>query len=192
MGLFSNFSFLKRSASEPAPAPEPLPEAETTPVVEAPAAEPVAFVPAEPALPAPAEPVPPAPAEPVPPAPSGQVRTQAEELVQSVAADLPNFIAIAVVDSVSGYILAGQWAGDRSGEAEAAVANAEIIRQVRQATDALQLAPVEEVRDILITLRQQLHLLQVLPHHKWLLYLAIRTEDTNLALARTVLRQHAG
>jgi hypothetical protein len=56
---------------------------------------------------------------------------------------------------------------------------------------ALQLAPAEQLEDIVITLRRQLHLLQVLPQQGWLLYLAIRTEDTNLALARTVLRQHA-
>ncbi len=190
MGLFSNFSFLKRSASEPAPAPEPLPEVEITPVAVAPAAEPVAPA-VEPVVPVPAEPIVPTPVEPAPAATNSQARTQAEEIVQSVAAELPNFIAVAIVDSVSGYILAGQWVGDRSGEAAAAVANAEIVRQVRQATDALQLVPAEEVRDILITLRQQLHLLQVLPQHSWLLYLAIRTEDTNLALARTVLRRHA-
>lgn len=191
MGLFSNFSFLKRSAPEPAPATEPTPEPETTLAAAPPTTELVPLPPAEPVPLAPVEPVPLPPVEPVAPIISIQARAQAEAIVQRVAAELPNFVAVAVIDSASGRILAGQWAGNRTGEIEAAAANAEVIRQVRQATVALQLAPAEEVRDILITLRQQLHLLQVLPQHDWLLYLAIRTEDTNLALARTVLRQHA-
>jgi hypothetical protein len=37
-------------------------------------------------------------------------------------------------------------------------------------------------------LRYQLHLLRVLPQVDWLLYLAVRTQDSNLGLARMVLR----
>lgn len=167
-------------SAEPASAAEPAPAAAATPNPE------VALAPTPPA-----EAAAPAPAAPAAPAPSSQARAQAEELVRSVVAELPNFIGVAVVEGASGLILAGQWVGDPTGEAEAAAANAEIVRQVRQATEAMQLAPAEEVRDIVITLHQYLHLLQVLPQHNWLLYLAMRTEDTNLALARTVLRQHA-
>jgi hypothetical protein len=122
---------------------------------------------------------------------SSQARVQAGQLVLSVAAELPNFLTVAVIEVNSGHLLAGKWAGDHSGEVEAAAANAELVRQVRQATEALELAPAEQVQDVLITLRGQLHLMQVLPQHGWLLYLAIRTQDTNLALARTVLRRHA-
>lgn len=184
MGFFSNLPFLKRSTSEPAPAP-PIEEPA------APATAPIAdtlVVAAE--LVSVPEPVadPPAPAA---PEISSQVRAQAEELVRSVVAELPDFITVAVVDSATGQILAGQWAGQSGGAVEVAAANAEIVRQTRQALNALQLAPVEQLEGILISLRRQLHLLQVLPQHDWLLYLAIRIQDTNLALARTVLRQHA-
>ncbi len=151
-------------ATEPAPAPE----ATTTPLAPATAAPEAALT-----------------------VVSSQVRAQAEELVQSVVHELPNFIAVAVVDSASGHILAGQWAGHSGGAVEVAVANAEIVRQTHLAIEALQLGPAEQLEDILITLRYQLHLLQVLPQAGWLLYLAIRSQDTNLGLARTVLRSHA-
>jgi hypothetical protein len=190
MGFFSNLPFLRRSAPEPTPAP-PLEE---------PAAEPVSEVEAAPeaeATPAAAVPVPeptpvaPTPATPAPAEVSSQARAQAEEIVRSVVAELPNFITVAVVAGTSGEILAGQWAGHSGGAVEVAAANAEIVRQTRQAMEALQLAPAEQLEDIVITLRRQLHLLQIVPQQGWLLYLAIRTQDTNLALARTVLRQHA-
>ena len=182
MGLFS---FLKRNAPEPEPefeaAAEPVSEAEVAPVA---AAEPIPEVVI--AFPAPVVPVAPPVAE-----VSSQARTQAEKLVRSVAAELPNFMTVAVIDSTSGQILAGQWAGHSGGASIVASAHAEMVRQAREAIAALQLAPAEQVQDILISLRHQLHLLQVLPQHGWLLYLAIRIQDANLALARTVLRQHA-
>lgn len=134
----------------------------------------------------------PAPAAPAPaPEISAQTRAEAEVLVRNVVRELPNFLTVAVVDSATGQILAGQWAGHSGGAVEVAAANAEIVRQTRQAIEALALAPAEQLEDILVTLSRQLHLLQVLSQHGWLLYLAIRTQDTNLALARTVLRQQA-
>ena len=185
MGLFSNLPFFKRNAPEPdsaplveVPAPAPAPEAEAIPEAEA---TPVA-------VPAPA---PPAPMPPAEPEVSSQTRTQAEAIVRSVVAELPDFITVAVVAGTTGQILAGQWAGHSGGATEVAAANAEIVHQTRQSMAALQLAPTEQLEDIVVTLRRQLHLLQVLPQQGWLLYLAIRTQDTNLALARTVLRQHA-
>ena len=175
MGLFSNLSFLKRSAPEPEPEPVAPPAAVAPP---APVAE---------AAPLPAPETPPTPA----PESTAQSRAQAEVLVRNVVRELPDFLTVAVVDSATGQILAGQWAGHSGGAVEVAMANAEIVRQTRQALEALALAPAEQLEDVLVTLSRQLHLLQVLPQHDWLLYLAIRTQDTNLALARTVLRQQA-
>jgi predicted regulator of Ras-like GTPase activity (Roadblock/LC7/MglB family) len=116
------------------------------------------------------------------------IRAQAEEVVQSVVQELPDFITVAVVERASGQILAGKWAGNSGGAVEVAAANAEIVRQTHQAIEALQLGPAEQLEDILVTLRYQLHLLRVLPQVDWLLYLAVRTQDSNLGLARTVLR----
>jgi hypothetical protein len=189
MGLFSNLPFLKRNAPEPTPAPaveEPLaePTAELVPA-------PVPVVP--PVAAAAPAPEPAAAAPPAAPEISSQSRAQAEALAAylggSVVAELPDFITVAVVTSATGQILAGQWAGHSGGAVEVAAANAEIVSQARQAIEALQLAPAEQLEDVIISLRRQLHLLQVLPQQGWLLYLAIRTEDTNLALARTILRQ---
>ena len=185
MGLFSNLPFRKRSQPEPAAVPttaEPAPSAPEAPVAE-PIAEPVTPV-AEPVTPV----VEPAPAVPAPPAISSQTRAEAEELVRQVVRELPDFVTVAIIDAASGQILAGQWAGHSGGAVEVAAANAELVRQTRQAIEALGLAPTEQLQDILITLRRQLHLLQVLPQRQWLLYLAIRTQDTNLALARAVLQ----
>jgi hypothetical protein len=172
MGLFSSLSFRKRS--------QPELVAEAALIAE------VAVAPAD-------APVPPAPApilapEPAAPAPSAQARAQAEELVRRVVQELPTFITVAVVDAATSKILAGQWAGHSGGALEAAAANAEVVRQTTQCIEALHLTETEQLTDILITLRHQLHVLRVLPQAEWLLYLAVRTQDTNPALARAVLQ----
>ena len=100
-------------------------------------------------------------------------------------------LATGGVAAHSGQILAGSWAGHSGGAVEVAAANAEMVRQVRLALGALQLDATEELHDIVVSMRRQLHLLQVLPRQQWLLYLAIPTQNTNLALARTVLRAQA-
>ena len=177
MRLFTTL-FAKRSQLAPAAepeSPESLPEA-------APALGPELVAATAPAVAAP---------EAAPIADTGPGRAQAEELVRRVVGELPDFITVAVVDSASGRILAGQWAGHSGGAVEVAAANAEIVRQSHQAIEALRLGPTEQLEDILITLRYQLHLLRVLPQVGWLLYLAIRTQDTNLGLARSVLRNQA-
>jgi len=175
MGLFSNLSFLKRSQPEAASAAILAPEvsvavapAETGPVEAAPAPAAASTAP-EPAI-------------------GGEARAQAEALVRRVVQEMPDFMTVAVVDSVSGRILAGQWAGHSGGAVEVALAHAAVVQQTRLAIEALQLGSEELLEDILITLRRQLHLLQVLPTQNWLLYLAVRTQDTNPALVRTVLR----
>lgn len=130
---------------------------------------------------------------PTPPEPaiSSETRAEAEAVVRRVVQELPDFMTVAIVDGASGRILAGQWAGHSGGAVEVAAANAEIVQQTRLCIEALQLGPEEMLEDILITLRRQLHVLRVLPTQNWLLYLAVRTQDTNPALARTVLRTMA-
>jgi hypothetical protein len=171
MGLFSNLSFRKRGQPEAAIEAAPAAEMESAEAAVAPALEPA-----------------PAPEPPVAAALSASVREQAEELVQRVVQELPAFISVAVVEAATGRILAGRWAGHSGGAVEVAAANAEVVRQTRQCLAALQLADTEQVADVLITLRQQLHLLRVLPQADWLLCLAMPTQDTNPALVRAVMQ----
>ena len=178
MGFLDSLPFFRRSQAD-AVADAPPADALLEAVAEAdPADEAVAPAPAaEPAL---------------DPTPSQAHRAEAEVLVRAVAQELPDFVTIAVLEQASGQILSGQWAGHSGGAVEAAAANAELVRQVHLLLAALQLETDEHLEDIVITLQQQLHLLQVLPQRPWLLYLAVRSQDINLALARTVLRSFAG
>jgi hypothetical protein len=193
MGIFSTL-FAKQTQSSPAvelKMPTATLETEASVATSELTAVPVPALAPEPELTLAVEPLAEKVSVPVTSAPvvdMSKVRAQAEGIVQNVVDELPNFITVAVVERASGNILAGKWAGNSGGAVEVAAANAEIVRQTYQAIEALQLGPDEQLEDILVMLRYQLHLLRVLPQVDWLLYLAVRTQDSNLGLARMVLR----
>lgn len=122
------------------------------------------------------------------PAPGEAVqRARAQRTLEAIRQALPELLAVAVIDIESGQALAAHSTTATLAPAKAAPHNAEVVRQKRRALQALAL-PDEKIEDILITLREQLHLLRVMQDDKRLLYLVVSPQDTNLAIARDVLR----
>ena len=105
---------------------------------------------------------------------------------------LPELLAVAVIDIdiASGQALAAHTNVSGLAPAKAAPYNAEVVRQKRRALQTLVL-PGERIEDILITLRQRLHLLRVSCDDQHVPYLAINSRDTNLVLAHDILRAHS-
>lgn len=121
---------------------------------------------------------------------SGQEEAKAAQMVKDVLAALPELLAVAVIDVERGQALASYSSVRELNPAKAAPYNAEVVRQKRRALEALQL-PNEKIEDILITMREQLHLLRVTHDGRQILYLAVHSQDTNLAIARSVLHAHS-
>jgi hypothetical protein len=71
----------------------------------------------------------------------------------------------------------------------AATYNTEVVKQKQKAMTALKLTN-ETLEDILITLTNQLHLLKLNPAGNKFIYLVVNSRETNLAVAREVLRVH--
>jgi hypothetical protein len=65
--------------------------------------------------------------------------------------------------------------------------NAEAVRQV-QASLAAQNSAAEQLEEMLFTLPSQLHLLHLVPSGRRFVYLAVDSRDTNLGIARAVMR----
>ncbi|SHJ38390.1 hypothetical protein SAMN02745146_2986 [Hymenobacter daecheongensis DSM 21074] len=122
--------------------------------------------------------------------PSKGNRQKAEATVAALRAELPELLAVAVIDLERGEALASFSSVAGLSPAKAAPYNAEVVRQKRRALEALQLQG-EKIEDILITLREQLHLLRISHNEQEVLYLAVNSHDTNLAIARAVLQAHS-
>ena len=112
--------------------------------------------------------------------------TPAGQAVQNIINDLPGLLAIAVVDISSGMSLASHSNSGINPETAAAY-NTEVVKQKLKAMNALKLQG-ETIDDILITLTNQLHLIKLVADGKKFIYLVVNSRDTNLAIAREVLR----
>jgi predicted regulator of Ras-like GTPase activity (Roadblock/LC7/MglB family) len=114
----------------------------------------------------------------------------AGKVVQSVMDDLPGLVAIAVVDITSGMALASHSNSPSLNPETAAAYNTEVVKQKQKAMSALKLSG-ENIEDILITLTNQLHLIKLAHNGTKFIYLVVNSRETNLAIAREVLRTSA-
>jgi predicted regulator of Ras-like GTPase activity (Roadblock/LC7/MglB family) len=117
------------------------------------------------------------------------VSIPAGQAVQNIINDLPGLLAIAVVDISSGMSLASHSNSSINPDTAAAY-NTEVVKQKQKAIQALKLQG-ETIDDILITLNNQLHLLKIVNDGKKFIYLVVNSRDTNLAIAREVVRAQA-
>ncbi|RZK22598.1 MAG: hypothetical protein EOO56_07980 [Hymenobacter sp.] len=113
--------------------------------------------------------------------------TPAGQAVQNILNDLPGLMAIAVVDISSGMSLASHTNSAINPDTAAAY-NTEVVKQKFKAMNALKLQG-EVIDDILITLTNQLHLIKLVGEGKKFIYLVVNSRETNLAIAREVLRE---
>ncbi|MFD1468445.1 hypothetical protein ACFQ48_09430 [Hymenobacter caeli] len=111
----------------------------------------------------------------------------AGQAVQNILADLPQLMAVAIVDVTSGMSLASHSNSPAINPDTAAAYNTEVVKQKQKAMAALKLQG-ETIEDILITLTNQLHLIKLSTSGTKFIYLVVNMRDTNLAIAREVLR----
>jgi predicted regulator of Ras-like GTPase activity (Roadblock/LC7/MglB family) len=112
--------------------------------------------------------------------------TPAGQAVQNILNELPGLMAVAVVDISSGMSLASHTNSSINPDTAAAY-NTEVVKQKQKAISALKLQG-EGIDDVLITLTNQLHLLKLVNDGKKFIYLVVNPRDTNLAIAREVVR----
>lgn len=119
---------------------------------------------------------------------AGPAAVAAEQLLQRLLGGLPELLAAAVVEVDSGQMLASYTTSREFNLGKAIGFNAEVVRQQRKAMQAQQLPAEEQLEEILITLSNQLHLLRLLADGRRFLYVAVDCRDTNLGIARAVMR----
>lgn len=112
------------------------------------------------------------------------------QAIDAIIADLPGTVAIAIVDLSSGMALGSHSAIPSFDPDMASAYNAEVIKQKQKAINALRLTG-ETIEDILITLTNQIHLIKLIGGGKYFIYYVANQRDTNIAMARSILRKHA-
>ena len=98
------------------------------------------------------------------------------------------FIAIAVTEIETGLSY-GNLTIDPSFDPELAAAyNLEVVKAKLNAVKALNLN--QDIEDILITLSNQIHIIDISPNKKFMIYLAADSSKANLGMTRAILRKH--
>jgi hypothetical protein len=98
------------------------------------------------------------------------------------------FIAVAVTEIESGLSF-GNLTTDPGFDPELAAAyNLEVVKAKLSAVKALNLN--QDIEDILITLSNQIHIIDISPNKKFMIYLAADSSKANLGMTRAVLRKH--
>lgn len=98
------------------------------------------------------------------------------------------FIAVAVTEIESGLSF-GNLTIDPSFDPELAAAyNLEVVKAKLNAVKALNLN--QDIEDILITLSNQIHIIDISPNKKFMIYLAADATKANLGMTRAILRKH--
>jgi hypothetical protein len=118
------------------------------------------------------------------------INSPAGKTVQEIIDSLPTLMAVAVVDIQSGMALASHSNVASLNPETAAAYNTEVVKQKLKAMNALKLTG-EKIEDILMTLTNQMHLIKLSDDGKKFIYLVASSRDTNLAIARDVMRQGA-
>ena len=110
-----------------------------------------------------------------------------EQAIRYLLDELPDLLMAAVVDVATGKPLATYTTDRELRPMIVAGFNAEAVRQV-QASLVAQNSAAEQLEEMLFTLPSQLHLLHLLPSGQRFVYLAVDSRDTNLGIARAVIR----
>ncbi|KRD11657.1 hypothetical protein ASE21_08110 [Flavobacterium sp. Root901] len=98
------------------------------------------------------------------------------------------FIAVAVTEIETGLSF-GNITVDSTFDPELAAAyNLEVVKAKLNAVKALGLN--QDIEDILITLSNQIHIIDISPNKKFMIYLAADASKANLGMTRAVLRKH--
>ena len=98
------------------------------------------------------------------------------------------FIAVAVTEIETGLSY-GSLSIDPNLDPELASAyNLEVVKAKLAAVKALKLN--QEIKDILITLTSQIHIIDISPNKKFMIYLAADSTKANLGMTRAILARY--
>ena len=119
----------------------------------------------------------------------GATRTSADKLIQDLLRELPELVAVAVVDIASSKMVAAYTATAKFDPYKLTARSADLLRTLQRMLQAPWLRG-QHVTDLIVVLDEQLHCLRPMAQNRQICYLVVRSIDTNMSLVRDILRRH--
>lgn len=108
--------------------------------------------------------------------------------IENVKDNVPGFIAVSVTEIESGVAYESYSADPSFDPSLASAYNLEVVKAKLNAIKALGLD--EEIKDIAITLTNQVHIINVSPSGAYFIYLAVNSDKANLGITRALLNKY--
>lgn len=113
-----------------------------------------------------------------------------DKFIQDMKSNVPGFIAVSVTEVRSG-VSYGSDSVDPSFDPNLASAyNLEVVKAKQNALQILGLASKERIVDILITLTDQIHIIDISANGSYFIYLVVDSTKANLGLTRALLSKY--
>nr|WP_315125730.1 hypothetical protein [uncultured Capnocytophaga sp.] len=113
-----------------------------------------------------------------------------DKFIQDVKNNVPGFIAVSITEVRSGVPYAATTVDPEFDPNLASAYNLEVVKAMQNALQVLGLAGKERVEDIVITLTNQIHAIDVANNGSYFIYLVMDARKTNVGLARAFVSKY--
>lgn len=110
------------------------------------------------------------------------------DFIENMKNNVPGFIAVSVTDVGSGEAYQSFSANPEFDPNLASAYNLEVVKAKLKAIEALGIK--EEIKDITITLSNQIHMINIAPSGTYFIYLAVDASQANIGITRALLNKH--
>ena len=111
-----------------------------------------------------------------------------EQFVDDMKSNVPGYIAVSVTEVASGVCYASHSEKSEFDPEVASAFNLEVVKAKQNAIKALNLEA--NIQDILITLDDQIHLIDLSENGEYFFYLAVDSSQANLGMSRALLKKY--
>ncbi len=108
--------------------------------------------------------------------------------IENIKANAPGFIAVSVTEIESGVAYDSYTADENFDPNLASAYNLEVVKAKLKAIEALGLK--EEIEDITITLKGQIHIINIAPSKAYFIYLAVDSSQANMGITKALLNKY--
>ena len=113
-----------------------------------------------------------------------------DKFVQDIRTNVPGFIAVSVTEVKSGVSYVAASADPNLDPNLASASNLEVVKAKMSALRILGLEDKEKIEDILITLTNQIHVIDLAPNGNYFVFLVVDSSKANLGITRSLLARY--
>jgi len=113
-----------------------------------------------------------------------------DKFIPDMKTNVPGFIAVSVTEVRSGVSYGAESVDPSFDPNLASAYNLEVVKAKQNALQILGLASKEKIEDILITLTNQIHIIDIAASGGYFIYLAVDSSKANLGLTRALLAKY--